>query len=538
MLGVSRPPIKQIVANMSQETLHAATNSTRRLSGNRWLFWACFVALTATSFGFMARVLVIGVWGTEFHLSETEKGQILGAMLWPFGISIVLFSLVIDRLGYGTTIVFAFICHIVSPIITICATGYEGLYWGTFINGLGNGIVEAVINPVVATTCRHAKSKWLNILHAAWPFGLVVSGLMALAMKPEGLVGRLFSEPIGWDWKVSLILLPTLIYGFMMLLCRFPISERVEAGISYRAMLQEIGAIGAIIVACLLTRQLGTVVHWTLGWQLVIASILIACFALYTRSIGRWLFSALLLIMILSGTTEVSTDLWIRELMEPEVRKLWNLGLDGGWVLVYTATIMMGLRFCAGPLIRCFNTLGVLAITSAIVIVGLTFMSKATGAMLLVAAAIYGVGQTFFWPMMLGVVADLFPRGGAMTLNTVAAVGMLGIGVIGTPWMGYIQDTEVGETLQQRDPQLYQQLTTEGEKKSVFGNYKYVDPTKIGTLTNPEKMVLAEVQVDAKKKALLTVTILPSIMLVCYLSLIFYFSRRGGYRPVDLTPSS
>ena len=64
------------------------------------LFWGCFIALVATSFGFIARALTASDWGAEFNLTETQVGEILGAGLWPFAISIVLFSLVIDRIGY------------------------------------------------------------------------------------------------------------------------------------------------------------------------------------------------------------------------------------------------------------------------------------------------------------------------------------------------------------------------------------------------------------------------------------------------------
>ena len=147
-------------------------------------------------------------------------------------------------------------------------------------------------------------------------------------------------------------------------------------------------------------------------------SVLLLGFAAYARSPGKWLFAALLLIMIVSGATEVSTDAWIKELMQPEVEKLWDLGLDGGWVLVYTAAIMMVLRFCAGPIVHRISPLGLLAVCSAIAALGLFSLSFATGIMILVPASIYGVGKTFFWPTMLGVVAERFPKGGKRGLPT------------------------------------------------------------------------------------------------------------------------
>src|SRR3954471_12079014 len=103
------------------------------------LFWACFIALIATAFGFVVRTQIIADWGREFSLSKTEQGQIFGVGLWPFSISIVLFSLIIDKIGYGKAMVFAFLCHALSAYLTITAPGYTSLYWATFVVALGNG---------------------------------------------------------------------------------------------------------------------------------------------------------------------------------------------------------------------------------------------------------------------------------------------------------------------------------------------------------------------------------------------------------------
>ena len=125
---------------------------------NKQLFWGCFIALIATAFGFIIRALIIGDLAAEFDLTETQKGEILGVGLWPFAISIVLFSLIIDRIGYRNAMLFGLACHLVSVVLTIFATGYWMLYWGTFIVALGNGTVEAYTNPVVATLFKKDKS--------------------------------------------------------------------------------------------------------------------------------------------------------------------------------------------------------------------------------------------------------------------------------------------------------------------------------------------------------------------------------------------
>src|SRR6516164_2063818 len=116
---------------------------TQETAPDMKLFWACLIALSTTSFGFILRALTLPQWGSEFNLTNTQIGEIAGVGLWPFAISIVLFSLVIDRVGYRNAILFAFVCHITSAALTLLATGYWSLYIATFIVAIGNGTVEA-----------------------------------------------------------------------------------------------------------------------------------------------------------------------------------------------------------------------------------------------------------------------------------------------------------------------------------------------------------------------------------------------------------
>src|ERR1700722_8075755 len=123
------------------------------------LYVGCIIALVAMAFGFVVRGFVLTDWGVQFDLSETQKGSIQGAGLYPQALSIIFFSLIIDRLGYGRTIAFAFIAHVVSAGITITATSYTGLYVGTFVFSLAAGAVEAAINPIVATLYPQSKTR-------------------------------------------------------------------------------------------------------------------------------------------------------------------------------------------------------------------------------------------------------------------------------------------------------------------------------------------------------------------------------------------
>ncbi|MEX0611724.1 MAG: MFS transporter, partial [Pirellulales bacterium] len=360
-----------------------------------------------------------------------------------------LFSLVVDKIGYGRSMVLAFLCQAGSTVLLVIAGGYWSLYVGTFILAIGNGIVEAVANPVVATQFPTEKTKWLNILHAGWPAGLVLGGLMALTIGPE----------IGWQYKIALILLPVLLYAGILIFCSFPVHERVAAGIPYREMLKEFGIVGALITSSLIIFELGRVFDWPLSVALAAIAALTVGFGLYVRALGRPFFIVILLIMIPLATTELGTDSWITSLMEPPMRKL---GLQAGWVLVYTSAIMMVLRFCAGPIVHVLSPLGLLAVSSAVAMAGLLLLSHAsTGLMILLAATVYGFGKSFFWPTMMGVVAEQSPRGGALTLNAVGGVGALSVGVVGLVFLGAVQDNYATDSLRQQHPALYTRLVIE-----------------------------------------------------------------------------
>lgn len=496
------------------------------------------MSLIATAFGFVVRSMIITDLGKQFDLSATQQGEIFGAGLWPFAISIVLFSLIVDKIGYGRAMAFAFVCHVVSCVMTIFATGYWSLYIATFIMTLGNGSVEAVINPVVATMFSKEKTKWLNILHAGWPGGLVIGGIMAIALGAVGIES--------WKWKVALVLIPTIAYGIMMIGHKFPIHERVAAGVSYLTMLKEVGIIGALIIVSLMTFEVGRVFEFAkfgvlnLGntpipyLNIIIIVVLVGAFGAYTKSLGAPLFIFLLFIMMPLATTELGTDGWITPLMEGEMGKL---GLNAGWVLVYTSFIMMLLRFSAGSIVHRISPLGLLAMSAAIAALGLVSLSYATGAMILLAATLYAFGKTFFWPTMLGVVAERFPRGGAMTINTIAGVGMLSVGIVGAPFLGMIQDTAIDKNLaayDQANSTAFHSNLVVDKKTSIFGEYMSVNQEKLKAESEDNQGVVKEVSMQASKGALRTVAIFPCIMLVCYIILIVYFQSQGGYKPIHL----
>lgn len=489
-------------------------------AGKKRLFIACFVALMATSFAFMLRIMILGDLQKEFGLTETQRGEIFGVGIWPFAVSIILFSLVIDRIGYGTAVLFGFLAHCAFAVLTIFATGYWTLYVGSLLGGLAAGAIEAAINPIVATMNSREKTKWLNILHAGWPGGIVCAGLLSL----------LLGDGAGWQVKVSLIFLPVVVYGVLMTTCRFPVSERVAAGVSQRDMMREAGMLGVFVAASMVFLELGRVFEAPTWSSWTVVGVVVAIFGAWTHSLGRPLFVVLILTMIPLAITELGTDSWITPLMEPEMAEL---GLSPAWVLIYTTMIMTVLRFVAGPIVHKLSPLGLLAVSSALAIVGLYTLSGANGAMILVAATVYGIGKTFFWPTMLGVVSEQCPKGGALTLNMISGIGMLAAGVIGNPLLGNIQDKETDRQLLAQVPAVHAQVVGD-EKRSVFGTYRAIDDAKVKALPEADQALIETTKNAAKKSALRTNALFPVAMLAVYLGLIAWFKLRGGYKPVVL----
>lgn len=501
------------------------------------LFLGCFVALLATAFGFAVRGAVLDDWGVQFSLSEEQKGIINGVGLYPFAISIILFSLIVDRLGYGTSIAIAFVGHVTSTLLTIFAPDFRTLYVATFIYALSNGIVESVINPVVATIYRDNKTHWLNVLHAGWPGGLVLGGLLSIAvLKAGGIVGAALPGQI-WQWQMAVLLLPILVYGVLLFGLRFPIQERVEAGVSYREMLAQFGWGSAYVVSFLVIMGVSQVltvfgidpIDWR--YALLAAIVPAVLFAIAVPRFGRPIFVFLLLVMFLLATTELGTDGWIQDIMGSVLQDK----AQGTMFIVYTASIMFVLRFFAGPIVHRISPLGLLAASSALACGGLLWLGSAGAsvAVLFLAATLYGFGKTFFWPTTLGVVSEQYPRGGALLLNAISGVGMISVGTLGLPAIGTVQDTDFARSVQQSAPEVHSVVVA--PKEGVFFDHEIVDKTRYETLTEAQQEQLLTIERSTKQHALAKIAVLPAIMFVCYLILIGYFRSRGGYRAEVLT---
>ncbi|MGJ8677353.1 MAG: MFS transporter [Akkermansiaceae bacterium] len=521
--------------------------NTTTIETNKKVFWGCFIALVATGFGFIARMFLINTWAAEFNLDPAQAGRLAGIGIWPFAVSIILFSLFIDRIGYKVAMLVAFIGHMVWAIMGVSAyfiskagnpeLGFQLVFWGSLILALGNGSVEAFINPVVATLYSKEKTKWLNILHAGWPGGLVFAGLIAI-----------FIDHVPWFIKVGVIAVPAVVYFIMLVGVTFPKSERESAGVGYREMLREFGILGASIFSFLMTLQLmdffpnvNDMVFIALGIAMVVA------FGIYTQRLGRGILFLLILIMLPLATTEIGTDGWITGIMEGVV------SFHPGWVLVYTSTIMCILRFYAGPIVHKLSPLGLLCLSSALAVLGLTWLSGATGVVMIFAAAtLYALGKTFFWPTMLGVASEQTPKGGALTLNAVSGIGMLAVGTLGFPYIGVLQTNEQQDALA-KSAQIVEKiprLVVDGEftaltNKKIYEilEYKAIDDAKVSSMIKGlplgEQAEAAELvkmtKEHSNQKALGKMAVFPAVMFVSFLALLLFFKSRGGYSAVDIT---
>jgi len=361
-----------------------------------WLFTASCISLLTTSMVFAIRGDIQVALSTDFHLSAEQMGYIWGPAFWGFTLAIFACGVLVDLLGmklmhalsaFGYLIGVGLVLAAPKPEVADGAIvegifAYKGtamLYFGFLVMGLSQGIVEGVINPLAATIYPDKKGKMLNVLHAWWPGGMIIGGLLAFAMSKGGA---------SWQAKLLTIAVPAVIYLVMCLMRRYPQTERMAAEISF-----------------------GDMISGTL----------------------KPLYVLLFCCMWLTAAVELGPDQWFPTLMKDLT------GMEGILFLCYTAGLMFVLRFFFGGVVHTFSPFAVLIVCSVLTGIGLFWLGSlktgASASVAFMAATVFGIGKTYFWPTMLGIVSERFPKGGALAMNLMGGAGMLSIAVV-LPIMG------------------------------------------------------------------------------------------------------
>jgi MFS family permease len=501
------------------------------------LLWAGFLAILAAGIGFGVRGGILANWAAEFGFTGSQLGAIGGAGFTGFCFGIIIGGVVVDKIGYGKLVLAAFIFHVASALVTFGATegqaqmtAYHYLYWGTFIFALANGTLEAVANPLVSTLFPNNRTHYLNILHASWPAGLVVGGLIGWTLGEGG---------VSWKVQLGLFLIPTILYGVAFMGQKFPQSAAAAKGLKFGDMFKEVGICGSAVAVYLLVLffegalGLPSAAAWLIGGALLVAVGVMTKF-----SLGSTLLFVLFLTHALVGAVELGTDGWIQNITGNILTPA-----QGKILFVFTSLLMFALRFSAHWIEKTLkiSPIGLLLICSVIAAVGLNLVSGITtfiGAML--ALAVYAIGKTFFWPTMLAVIGDRFPSTGAIAMSIMGGIGMMSAGMLGGPGLGYAKDRYTVEHLEQNNPAIYQAYKAEsGSSFLFFKEVTGLDGTKLSAaqsakVKTPDQKAVAEASIVGDRKTLKADAFIPALMAAIYLLLMLYFKSIGGYKPIKI----
>jgi hypothetical protein len=314
-------------------------------------------------------------------------GEVVGILFLGFAFAIAIGSPLLDFFGMARLLGLSAICFIGGTLTVLFADQLKGslpVYWvlwaGMLATGIGQGLVETVINPLAATLYPEDKTHKLNVLHAWWPGGIIIGGLISYGMgKMEW----------GWQAKLAVVLLPAVIYGAMILGTKFPPTERVAAGVPARQMFKEL---------------------------------------------SRPLFIILWLSMFLTAASELAPGQWV------DIALTRTVGMKGIILLIYVSGLMFVMRHFAGTLAHKLSPTGLLWISCFLASAGLLLLSVANSPVTgLLAATVWGTGVCYMWPTMLASASERFPRGGALLIGLMGTAGTLSIKFV-LPWMGNIFD--------------------------------------------------------------------------------------------------
>jgi MFS family permease len=396
------------------------------------LFTASCLALLVTSLSFGIRAGILGKLGTDFNLNASELGTIAATAFWGFPLAVVIGGFIVDVIGMKRLLEMAFIFHLAGIILTITATGYWSLFLSTLMIGIANGTVEAACNPLVASLFPDNKTTKLNHFHLWFPGGIFIGTLIVFGLNKLG---------VSWQLEVATMLIPTLIYGYLFFKLKFPVTERVAAGVSNKQMY---------------------------------------------LSILSGLFLFMIICMFGTAITELFTAQWIDVLLK-------NVTNNAILILTLDTGVMVVGRAFAGPIVKRISPQGVLLMSAILASLGLYLLGHSTGNMIFVGALVFGMGVCYFWPTMLGFVSENLPRTGAVGMNLMGGAGMFAVSLY-MIFMGKHYDTLVaGKLPAGADLQTYTQAPAGSDlANTLFEAKKAAGPAIINfTLMIPLALIVA-----------------------------------------------
>ena len=338
------------------------------------LFVASCLALLVTSLSFGIRAGLLNTWAHEFALDQKQIGIITGTAFWGFPLAIVIGGMVVDIIGMKKLLIAAFIFHAVGIFLTIIASGFWPLFISTLLIGMGNGLVEAACNPLVASLYTTNKTTRLNYFHLWFPGGIVI-GTLIVRFFGINILDTIYLS--NWRVLVGLMFIPTVLYGILFSRLKFPVTERVASGISTGQMY---------------------------------------------KSLLKPLFLVMIVLMLGTAITELFTGQWIDVLLK-------NVTDNAILLLTLETGVMVLGRGLAEPVVHRLSPQGVLLMSAILASLGLYLLGHSTGNMLFVGAIVFGMGVCYFWPTMIGFVAENLPETGAVGLNFMGGAGMFAVSV-------------------------------------------------------------------------------------------------------------
>lgn len=337
------------------------------LAANRnRLFVASCLSLLVTSLSFGIRAGILNRLSVEFSLTGSELAAVAGTAFWGFPLAVIIGGMVVDAIGMKRLLVLAFLLHLAGILLTIFAQGFWTLFLSTLFIGMANGTVEAACNPLVAALYPDNKTTKLNHFHLWFPGGIVVGTLIVFLFNDMGL---------NWQFQVGMMIIPTLIYGYLFSKLEFPVTERVARGVSSAQMY---------------------------------------------KSLANPLFVFMVICMFGTAITELFTGQWIDVLLK-------NITDKAILILSLTAGVMVVGRGLAAPVVKKLSPQGVLLASAILSAAGIYLLGNTQGTMIFAGAIVFGMGVCYFWPTMLGFVAENLPQTGAVGLNIVGGAGMLAV---------------------------------------------------------------------------------------------------------------